>query len=1214
MEHLMETEKKKYNLRSLPGERRGASGADAGCHSMRTIGGGTLSRRTLTKQSTTAGRGELSRRAHRVEATAGRNELNWRTHDVEVTADSSGDDTKTLSSSIPQTCLPYMTRRTARLASTSTNNAYAMQRRSTERLPSPSLSTTQSEHSLFSNIPSPSSTHSLFRSPTSSLSSTCTYSSRTTRSTAAVQEALATNPVPTAGPSRTRKKWTEDMNRFIWRTYLLITNCETSQMNNYLEALHREFDNRYPDMHATRQRLGDQKRAIIRRKLLPQPRIADQRRLIFINKTYTKRINKLKHEVQLKLTDQNNQILPNLNDSITEQTHNTHESLIDCTLTLTETTTTTNAQNENITIHNTDSNSTLDSNRIEIEFNKALTRFNIIDPEARPYIPKQKTSRKFAKITQFLNINILPKHLNHELDFSSLHTLIYSAAYTAAICNGTKFSTEDSITTYKRNRTPAWQRRIESRIEKYRLEIGRLTQYMSGNRGQRILKTVEEIKNKYKTHSQHEEPNTEPQHFLDTLKQKLNATANRLKRYLNCTKRKQQNGNFINNEKQFYRTLGHNNQITSKTTEIPSPQNLHQFWAGIWENPVQHNTHADWLQKIADTSNINQMEFENIPVDTFIQIINRTHNWKAPGTDNIHNYWYKKLTCTHPFVHSHICKFIQSPHTLPTFITQGITYMLPKGSDSKNPANYRPITCLQTIYKIITSCISEIIYRHLNEYNVLAEQQKGCKKNSQGCKEQLIIDSIVMRQAQTKNRNIHMMYVDYKKAFDSVPHSWLLYVLDHYKIHPCLITFLSTAMLHWKTKLKLINNELTTDLIKIKRGIFQGDALSPLWFCMALNPLSELLDSTNIGFKLRCNNSFHILSHLLYMGDIKIYATNNTELNKLTDITQSFSTDIHMQFGVDKCKTHSINRGKTEYNFYTLGTGEQIEPMDEHTTYKYLGFRQSRQIQQKQTKLELTQKFKARISQILRTQLNSRNTIKAINTYAIPVLIYSFGILAWSQSDLIKLQRTINTHMTTNRKHHPRSCTQRLTLPRQDGGRGLIDIQNLHNNLIDKLRKYFYAQAGQSHLHKFLTDIDKKLTPLNLNDTNIQPKLLSKQQKIDLWAQKSLHGRHLADLSQTHVDRKASNEWLRRGELFPETEAFVIAIQDQVIDTLNYKKHIIRTPNLPTDLCRRCHSSSETIQHITGSCKSIVQTDYKHRHDQVAAIIHQNLAHKYSFI
>lgn len=66
--------------------------------------------------------------------------------------------------------------------------------------------------------------------------------------------------------------------------------------------------------------------------------------------------------------------------------------------------------------------------------------------------------------------------------------------------------------------------------------------------------------------------------------------------------------------------------------------------------------------------------------------------------------------------------------------------------------------------------------------------------------------------------------------------------------------------------------------------------------------------------------------------------------------------------------------------------------------------------------------------------------------------------------------------MTTNGKYRPRSCTQRLTLPRQNGGRGLIDIQNLHNMFVDKLCKYFYAKAEQSQLHKFLTDKDKKLT------------------------------------------------------------------------------------------------------------------------------------------
>lgn len=75
----------------------------------------------------------------------------------------------------------------------------------------------------------------------------------------------------------------------------------------------------------------------------------------------------------------------------------------------------------------------------------------------------------------------------------------------------------------------------------------------------------------------------------------------------------------------------------------------------------------------------------------------------------------------------------------------------------------------------------------------------------------------------------------------------------------------------------------------------------------------------------------------------------------------------------------------------------------------------------------------------------------------------------------------------------------------------------------------------------------------------------------------------------------------------------MIAIQDQVIETRNYQKHIIKTP-LSSDLCRRCNSSSETIQHITGACRAIVQTDYKHRHDQVANIIHQELALKYNLI
>lgn len=116
------------------------------------------------------------------------------------------------------------------------------------------------------------------------------------------------------------------------------------------------------------------------------------------------------------------------------------------------------------------------------------------------------------------------------------------------------------------------------------------------------------------------------------------------------------------------------------------------------------------------------------------------------------------------------------------------------------------------------------------------------------------------------------------------------------------------------------------------------------------------------------------------------------------------------------------------------------------------------------------------------------------------------------------------------------------------------------------------------------------------------------------WRKKELHGRHLHDLEKTHVDLEASNKWLKLGSLFPETEGFMVAIQDQVIHTKNYRKFIVKDKNLQNDRCRKCSRQPETIQHIIGACPSLAQTDYTHRHNQVAQIVHQKLAITYKII
>ena len=103
---------------------------------------------------------------------------------------------------------------------------------------------------------------------------------------------------------------------------------------------------------------------------------------------------------------------------------------------------------------------------------------------------------------------------------------------------------------------------------------------------------------------------------------------------------------------------------------------------------------------------------------------------------------------------------IEQPTRIPEFATKGITYLKPKSAETENPAKYRPIACLPTIYKIITSCMATKITRYCEENNIMAEQQKGCKKYSLGCKEQLIIDQIVTQQANKKKHNLYMAYID----------------------------------------------------------------------------------------------------------------------------------------------------------------------------------------------------------------------------------------------------------------------------------------------------------------------------------------------------------------------------------------------------------------------------------------------------------------------
>jgi hypothetical protein len=210
---------------------------------------------------------------------------------------------------------------------------------------------------------------------------------------------------------------------------------------------------------------------------------------------------------------------------------------------------------------------------------------------------------------------------------------------------------------------------------------------------------------------------------------------------------------------------------------------------------------------------------------------------------------------------------------------------------------------------------------------------------------------------------------------------------------------------------------------------------------------------------------------------------------------------------------------------------------------------QSKQITHKQMKQKLGKEYLNRKESILKTKLNGKNMIKAINTYATPVLTFSFRKVKWMPTDLQNLQTKMRTLLTRCRFHHPHAAKERITLPRQMGGKGLTDITRLHDKQVRLLQTYLSNKHITSPLHAAVVQADHRYTPLDLLHANKNNLTTDKEYTNKVkrqWSHKAFHGRHPYDLSQ-HVNIEASNKWLTSADLITKTEGFLMAIQDQVI-------------------------------------------------------------------
>jgi len=209
-------------------------------------------------------------------------------------------------------------------------------------------------------------------------------------------------------------------------------------------------------------------------------------------------------------------------------------------------------------------------------------------------------------------------------------------------------------------------------------------------------------------------------------------------------------------------------------------------------------------------------------------------NWKAPGLDEMHAFWIEKFTKLNGRISQQLQQCLIEGN-VPEWMVLGRTNLAMK--DETKGAEF--IACLPTTFKLLMGVMPNA-NRYVDILTGMVCYQMN-RRDVEGThevqKDQLLIDKMVLKNCRRRRMNLNMAWIDYKKAYDMVPYSWILESVTLMGIADNIKRLLKNSTSNWKT------NAYGTTLgeVNIRRGIFQGDSLSPLLFVIAIISLRRML-------------------------------------------------------------------------------------------------------------------------------------------------------------------------------------------------------------------------------------------------------------------------------------------------------------------------------------------------------------------------------------
>lgn len=345
---------------------------------------------------------------------------------------------------------------------------------------------------------------------------------------------------------------------------------------------------------------------------------------------------------------------------------------------------------------------------------------------------------------------------------------------------------------------------------------------------------------------------------------------------------------------------------------------LNKFFCSVFTKENINN-----IPDLEDRSKGSELNDVQITEEIIAKHLQKLKISKSAGPDGFHPRVLKEVapSITKP-LEIIFRKSIESGQ-LPTQWKEAQVTPIFKKGDRSVPGNYRPVSLTSVICKVMESIIREALMGHMKSNELFCDEQHGFVPG-RSCMTQLLVCLDEWTEALDKGDPLDTIYLDFRKAFDTVPHKRLSNKIKSYGIGGKISTWIADY-LRGRTQRVSVNGS-TSNWSDVTSGIPQGSVLGPILFVIFINDLPDAVDSVT----------------RIFADDTKMYGRVVTEddrecIQRDIERLSEWSEEWQLKFNTSKCSVMHLGQNNPKHTYTMKNNAGQDERLEVTDLEKDLG-------------------------------------------------------------------------------------------------------------------------------------------------------------------------------------------------------------------------------------------------------------------------------------